>query len=48
MGGPKWDQLDYAIRPERARLRCGKSWGFLQTCVRSALCRIGIGIDIEA
>ena len=34
MGGPKWDGLDYSIRPERALWGCARSSGYSQICGR--------------
>ena len=49
MGGPKWDGLDYSIRPERALLALAPgAWLIRQSSPGKIIFRPGLGVDAEA
>ena len=49
MGGPKWDGLDYSIRPERALLALRQELGLVrQSSSGKIIFRAGFGIDAQA
>jgi hypothetical protein len=48
VGGPKWEGLDYSIRPERALLDYGNSLAQREPAPGQTVCAVDCGFDVEA